>query len=186
MVSDDSIIKRLHSRDESALQDICTLYGSICYQIAFRILDNHEDAEECVNDMLLGVWDSIPPHLPMSLQAYLITLVHRSAINKVKHEQRQKRSINARALPLDELSDIIPSDEQLESIVEQRELIQILTRFLDTLKSQPRHIFMQRYFMMESYETIADSNNISENAVKMSLSRTRRQLRKFLRKEGML
>lgn len=64
MVSDDSIIKRLNSRDESALQDIHRLYGGICYQMAFRILENHEDAEECVNDMLLDVWDSIPLSCP--------------------------------------------------------------------------------------------------------------------------
>jgi RNA polymerase sigma-70 factor (ECF subfamily) len=143
-------------------------------------------AEECVNDMLLGVWDSIPPHLPMSLQAYLITLVRRSAINKAKHEHRQKRGTAVCALPLDELAEIIPSGEQLESVVEQRELVQVLMAFLDMLKPQARHIFMQRYFMSESFQTIAEENHISENAVKMSLSRTRGQLREHLRKEGLL
>ena len=186
MVSDDSIINRLHNRDETALQDIRRLYGGICYQMAFRILENHEDAEECVNDMLLGVWDSIPPHLPMSLQAYLITLVRRSAIDKTKHEHRQKRGTTVCALPLDELAEIIPSGEQLESVVEQRELVQVLMAFLDMLKPQARHIFMQRYFMSESFQTIAEENHISENAVKMSLSRTRGQLREHLRKEGLL
>ena len=93
MVSDDSIIKRLNNRDESALQDIQKLYGSICYQMAYRLLESHEDAEECVNDMLMSVWDSIPPHLPMSLQAYLLTLVRRSAIDKLKHENRKNQKI---------------------------------------------------------------------------------------------
>ena len=186
MVSDDSIIKRLHQRDESALQDIRKLYGSICYQMAFRILDSHEDAEECVNDMLLGVWDSIPPHLPMSLQAYLITLVRRSAIDKVKRETRQKRGTTVCTLVLDELAEIIPSGEQIESVVEQRELVSALKRFLDTLKPQTRYIVLHRYLLSESVQTISESTNMSENAVKQILSRSRSKLRNYLRKEGLL
>ena len=186
MVSDDSIIKRLHSRDESALQDIRSLYGNLCYQIAFRILENHEDAEECVNDILLAVWDSIPPHLPVSLQAYLITLVRRSAIDKARREHAQKRGTTEYTLALDELAEITPSGEQLESVVEQRELIRILKVFLETLKPQTRHMMIERYFMSKSIQTIAETNHISENAVKLVLSRTRRELREYLRKEGLL
>ena len=84
------------------------------------------------------------------------------------------------------VAEIIPSGEQLESVVEQRELVQVLMAFLDMLKPQARHIFMQRYFMAESFQTIAESNHMSENAVKMSLSRTRSQLMEHLRKEGLL
>jgi RNA polymerase sigma-70 factor (ECF subfamily) len=186
MVSDDSIIKRLHGRDESALQDIRRLYGNLCFQMAFRILENREDAEECVNDMLLAVWDSIPPHLPVSLQAYLITLVRRSAIDKTRHEHAQKRGTTVYTLTLDELAEIIPSGEHLETIVEQRELINLLKAFLEMLKPQARHIMIERYFMSESIQTIAESNYMSENAVKKLLSRTRKQLQEYLRKEGLL
>ena len=186
MVSDDSIIKRLNSRDESALQDIRRLYGGICYQMAFRILENHEDAEECVNDMLMDVWDSSPPQLPTSLQAYLITLVRRSAIDRVKHDHRQKRGCTQFVQALDELSDMIPSDEQVESTLEQRELMQILKVFLETLDPDVCRIFMQRYFMAESVQTIAESNHMKVNAVKVTLLRTRRKLKDYLRKEGLL
>ena len=186
MVSDDSIIKRLNNRDDSALKDIQRLYGSICYQMAFRIVENHEDSEECVNDMLMSVWDSIPPHLPMSLQAYLITLVRRSAINKAKHKKRQKRGSSDRTLVLDELAEIIPSGEQLESIVERHELFAAMKTFLDTIKPQTKYIFMQRYYMAESLHTIAISNHMSEETVKKILLRTRSRLRDYLRKEGLL
>ncbi|MBR2086964.1 MAG: sigma-70 family RNA polymerase sigma factor [Oscillospiraceae bacterium] len=186
MVSDDSIIKRLNNRDESALQDIQKLYGSICYQMAYRLLESHEDAEECVNDMLMSVWDSIPPHLPMSLQAYLLTLVRRSAIDKLKHENRKKRGSAECMLALDELAEIIPSGEQLESIVEHHELLNALRAFLHTLKPQTRYIVMQRYIMSESIPTIAATNHMSEEAVKKTLFRTRSRLRDYLRKEGLL
>lgn len=186
MVSDDSIIKRLNNRDESALQDIRKLYGGISYQMAFRILENHEDAEECVDDMLLSVWISIPPKLPKSLQAYLITLVRNSALDKIKHEHRQKRSNAEFTVALDELAEILPSGEQVETTVERRELMQVLQSFLATLKPEAEQIFMQRYFLAESLQTIAQSNRISETKVKVTLLRVRRKLKDYLQKEGML
>ena len=186
MVSDDSIITRLNERDESALQDIRRLYGNLCYQMAYRILENREDAEECVNDMLLAVWKSIPPKLPMSLQAYLITLVRHSAINKAKHESRQKRGNGEFSLALDELAEILPSGEQVESTVEHRELMRAMRAFLSTLKPETKHFFMQRYYMAESIQTIAELNHVSESKVKVTLLRTRKKLRDYLRKEGLL
>ena len=186
MECDDSIIKRLNRRDESALQEIRVRYGGLCFQMAFRILDNREDAEECVNDMLMAVWESIPPHLPVSLQAYLLSIVRRLAIDRSRQEHRLKRGGTVYTETLDELSEILPSGEHLESEVEQRELIHTLTAFLDTLNPQARRISMQRYFMAESIQTIASANYMSESAVKMTLARTRRQLMEYLRKEGWL
>ena len=186
MVSDEAIIKRLHSRDETVLQDIRSIYGELCWQMAFRILENREDAEECVNDMLLSVWDSIPPQLPVSLQAYLITLVRNAALDKVRLEHRQKRGNAEFTLALDELTEILPSGEQVETIVEERELIQAMRDFLRTLKPDARHLFMQRYFMAESVQTIAELNQMNENTVKSKLLRIRRKLQDYLRKEGLL
>ena len=186
MVDDDSIIRRLHARDESALDDIRRLYGSLCCQMAYRILENREDAEECVDDMLLAVWNSIPPNLPMSLQAYLITLVRHSAINKAKHESRQKRGNGAFSLALDELAEILPSGEQVESTVERRELMEAMQAFLSALKPETKHVFLQRYYLAESVQTIAKANHMSESAVKVTLFRTRKKLREHLQKEGLL
>ena len=159
MVSDDSIIKRLNARDESALHDIRRLYGGMCYQLAFRMLESHEDAEECVNDMHLSVWGSIPPKLPESLQAYLITLVRNSALDKIKHEHRQKRGNAEFSLALDELAEILVLHELTELIA---------------------------YESCVAVQTIARSNLISETKVKVTLLRVRRKLKDYLRKEGLL
>ena len=186
MECDDSIIKRLNRRDESALQEIRVRYGGLCFQMAFRILDNREDAEECVNDMLMAVWESIPPHLPVSLQAYLLSIVRRLAIDRSRQEHRLKRCGTVYTETLDELSEILPSDEQIESDMEQRELIRTLTVFMDTLKPKAQRVFLQRYFLAESVQTIAAANHMSESAVKMTLQRTRKKLLDYLRKEEWL
>ena len=100
MVSDALLIQRLNARDESVLQDIRSMYGNICFQMAFRILENREDAEECVNDMLMSVWNSIPPNRPDHLPAYCAALVRNSALQKYEKSHRQKRGGTVRPLCL--------------------------------------------------------------------------------------
>ena len=186
MHDDSRIIALLQKRDEQALKIIKEQYGNLCFQIAYRMTGNREDAEECVSDMLMNVWNSVPPHIPDDLQTYLTALVRRSAVNRYKHEHRQKRGGTQLSEVIDELAEIHPSAERVEQKVEQRELTAALNAWIRTLPTESGRIFMQRYFMSESIQTIAEKNHLTENAVKMRLSRIRSKLKKHLRKEGLL
>ena len=84
---DSRIIALLQKRDELALHEIRSTYGALCKQLAFRILGNPQDAEECVSDMLLAVWNSRNPIEPHSLKAYLISLTRHAATDKLKARQ---------------------------------------------------------------------------------------------------
>ena len=66
-MQDQQIIALLQKRDEKALLEIRQAYGGLCFQTAYRILGSREDAEECVSDMLIGVWNSIPPDTQSSV-----------------------------------------------------------------------------------------------------------------------
>ena len=57
MHDDSQIIALLQKRDEKALHLIKEMYGAQCFQIAYRMTGNREDAEECVSDMLMNVWN---------------------------------------------------------------------------------------------------------------------------------
>ena len=186
MQSDSRIISQLHARDEAALQTISRQYGRLCFQIAFRMLGSREDAEECVSDMLAEVWNSVPPDTPENLRAYLSAIVRRIAINRYKHAHRQKRGSTEYTASLDELAEIIPANDQVEQQIELRELTAILTAWLRTLPPETCRIFMQRYFMSESVQAIAEQNGMRVSAVKMSLLRTRNKLKEYLGKEGLL
>ena len=80
--TDDAILGMLLERNEAALEQIQSAYGKLCYKLADDILNNREDSEECVNDMLLKVWRTIPPKHPDSLLAYVITIIRNAAGNK--------------------------------------------------------------------------------------------------------
>ena len=179
-------IALLQKRDESVLQEIRRVYGGLCYSLAYNMLNSREDAEECVNDMLLAVWNSVPPHNPVNLEAYLVTLVRRAAMDRLRNQTRQKRGGKQFSQALDELSEILPSNEYVESEVEHRELARALKAFLDTLPPDTRHIFILRYYMSESVKQIATEVGMQQSAVKMTLLRTRNKLKDYLGKEGIL
>ena len=178
------IIELLNQRDEQVLQIIQKQYGTFCYQVAFRIIGNREDAEECVNDMLMGVWNSIPPNSPDHLPAYLAALVRKTALQKYEKAHRQKRGGTQFSTALDEISEIIPSTDHVDQEIEQRELTAAITAWLQSLPSDAKLMFIQRYYMSDSVKTIADKHNMSVGAVKMKLLRIRQQLREYLKKEG--
>ncbi|MFR7491789.1 MAG: RNA polymerase sigma factor [[Ruminococcus] torques] len=71
MEEDSKIIDLLYKREEQALIELSEKYGTACKRIAGNILKNHRDAEECVNDTYLAVWNTIPPKNPNPLRAYI-------------------------------------------------------------------------------------------------------------------
>ena len=186
MNGDSQIISLLEARDEQALQRIREQYGALCFQIAYRMTGSREDAEECLSDLLLDVWNTIPPQRPENLRAYLTSLAGREAIRRYEHTHRQKRGGTQLAACLDELAEILPAPEQVEQTVERRELTAALTAWLRTLSAQQQRLFMQRYYLSESVQAIAQQNDMRESAVKMALLRLRRKLKEHLRKEGLL
>ncbi|MBR5405456.1 MAG: RNA polymerase sigma factor [Oscillospiraceae bacterium] len=185
MPADDEIILLLQQRNEEGIRRIRDTYGKLCEGIAYRILGGREDAEECVNDVLLTVWNSIPPKVPEHLQAYLITLAQRGAINRLKAAGRQKRGGTYFAQALDELAEVLPSDGYVESEVEQRELARAVNNFLDGLAPDVRRVFMQRYYLSLPLRDIAEENGMNLSSVKMSLLRTRKKLKAYLKEEGL-
>lgn len=70
-MEDQQIIRLFFERSEQAITELSRKYGALCFQIADNILDDPQDAEECVNDAWLGAWNSIPPQRPDPLRAYV-------------------------------------------------------------------------------------------------------------------
>lgn len=184
MHDDHRIIELLNQRNEQVLQIIQKQYGAFCYQVAYRIIGNREDADECVNDMLMGVWNSIPPNSPDHLPAYLAALVRKTALQKYEKAHRQKRGGTQFSTALDEISEIIPSTDRVDQEIEQRELTNVITAWLQSLPPDTKLMFIERYYMSDSVKTIAEKHKLSAGAVKMKLLRIRQQLREYLEKEG--
>ena len=70
-LDDKDIIELFFERSDQAIVELSKKYGSICSKVAFNILNNTQDTEECVNDAYLGTWNTIPPQNPSPLSSYV-------------------------------------------------------------------------------------------------------------------
>jgi len=183
-MEDTQIVALFFGRDERAIAEAARSHGGLCRTLALRVLGNAQDAEECVNDALLAAWNSIPPHSPERLAAYLARLTRNLALRRRRDMQRKKRGGGACELAYEELSECLPSADSVERALGQKELAAALEAFLRTLPQCERRVFLGRYWYFESVRELAERFGFSEGKVKSMLFRTRGKLRSYLEKEG--
>ena len=183
-VEDKQIIDLYWARSETAISETSSKYGRYCHSIAFNILRSREDSEECVNDTFFNAWKAIPPQHPNKLSAFLGAITRNLSLKKWEQYSTAKRGLGQLPLALEELQDCIPALENVEQVVDDLTLTEILNRFLSSLPKDRRKIFMRRYWYMCSIKEIAEGYSMSESKVKMSLLRSRNELKQLLEKEG--
>ena len=182
-MDDEKIIEMLFSRAEESISVIDEKYGAACKKIAKDILGNEQDAEECVSDAYLGVWNTVPPERPKPFSTCLYRILRNLSLKKLTANKAKKRSAMFEEL-ITELEDYLPSTETVEKRMEQMELAKAIDEFLETLTPDNRKVFLRRYWFSESYEQIANDLCMSVGNVSMRLVRTREKMRKFLEERG--
>lgn len=180
-MDDNRIIELLYDRAECALDELSRKYSRLYKGILRETLRDESDAEECANDVLLAVWNSIPPNRPVSLPAYLCKIARHIGINRLKYNTRQKRNPDYTVL-LSELDDCLP-DREPEGLEESQRIRSVLSGFLRDLDAETRILFVRRYIYLETVTSLAGRFGMRENAVSVRLLRARKKLKKVLEKE---
>ncbi len=183
-MTDSEIVMLYRNRDEEALRETMRRYQPYLMKTALQILGDEQDAEECVNDTYYAAWNSIPEHDPVNLPAYLAKIAREKAIDRLRYRQRQKRIGAEYAVSFEELGDVIADTDGAESEADAARLSEAISRFLQGLPPDARHLFLGRYFYFDSLKDTASYCGMSESKAKSMLHRTRRKLKKFLKKEG--
>lgn len=158
-------------------------YGSVCTKIANNVLNNQFDAEECVNDAYLAMWDTVPPQRPDPLMSYVCRIVRNLAIKKYHSNTAAKRN-STYDVSLDELENCFPSSNSVEDEFDAKETARIIDDFLEGLDEENRVMFVRRYYYAASVGELAELFHTSKHNISVRLSRTREKLRKHLIKEG--
>ena len=127
-MDDLSIIELYFARDEQAIKETDNKYGKLCHSIAYNILNNNEDSEECVNDTYIGVWNAIPPTRPNNFTAFLCKITRNISLKRIEAMARQKRS-QSTIVSLDELAEILP-DESIGENISNDNLTELISDFL--------------------------------------------------------
>ena len=181
-VEDQKIVDLFFARSEMAIVMLAEKYEKLLYKISFNILNDHEDVAECINDTYLGVWNAIPPQRPNPLSAFVCRIARNLSLNRYRRKTAGKRN-STLEVSLDELAACVPTPSAEEEW-NARELGRAIDAFLETLDAEKRVLFVRRYWFTDSIGDLAGLLHMSENLVSVRLNRIRKQLKRYLEKEG--
>jgi RNA polymerase sigma factor (sigma-70 family) len=183
-MDDNDIIQLYWDRNEQAIRITSDKYGHYCKAIARNILNNEEDAEECVNDTYLNAWNSMPTHWPKQLETFLGKITRNLSFNKYKHDHAEKRGSGEITLVLDELTDCVSDTDNVEQVLDHQELIKAISSFVRSFSENKRNLFVRRYWYADSVSAIANDTGMLQGTVSKTLERTRKQLKAYLTERG--
>ncbi len=175
---DEDILELYFARDERAIAETDSRYGSVCRQVSMGILGNTSDVEECVNDTYLQAWNRIPPERPRSLCAYICRITRNLSISRLRHMTAAKRTRDL-TVSLEELSATLPAEVESEAA-----LVRHISDFLRREDELDRRLFLGRYWYAQSVAELARSWGLPAKTVSQKLFRTRERLRTYLKERG--
>ena len=181
IVSDEQIVELFWQRDEKAIRQTDMKYRKFLLSVAYNILHDVCDSEECLNDTYIDAWNSIPPSKPTILQAFLATIMRRRAIDCYKLRKRQKRISSELTVSLSEVENFISTDED---ITDTKELGRLVSDFIRSLSERRMYIFMSRYYVARPIKETARLLGCSEATVNKEISAIKLALKQRLTEEG--
>ncbi len=184
MMDDSRIIALYWNRNEEAIDQTRAKYGRYLQTIAYNILENREDSEECVGDTYLRVWNAIPEDRPGNFRAHLGRIVRNLSLNRYAGRRAQKRGGGEVELLMGELTDCIPAPGSVEGSSESAAITAALDRFLEGLNEEQRALFVRRYWYMQTIGELAHLTGYSESKVKSMMYRLRNRLKAHLEQGG--
>ena len=185
-LADEKIVELYWERSETAINETAAKYGGYCHSIAYNVLHDSWEAEESVNDTYLDAWNSMPPHRPAILSAFLGKITRRISIDKWRKKNAEKRGGSEMPAVLGELEECVADGTDVEKTIEQKEMARVIEEFLSLLPVTERRVFLCRYWYMEPIEEIARGFGFTKSKAASMLHRTRGKLRRKLESEGYL
>ena len=207
--SDEDLAQRLQQRDPDALETLISRYSREVYYFIRLVLDGvgvAQDAEECVNDLFVAVWQEIDTFDPArgTLRTWLTMRAKYIALDRRRHlcrrqthnlqsadENRQssdeggRRTLGWGGHEYENRATLPPHpDSSMESLLEQSERREELRLALATLPELDRYLIYQRYFKFASTEELAAKTGLTRHAVDTRLWRARKSLREALKENA--
>lgn len=184
IIADEQIIELYWQREERAIQITDDKYGQFLYRIAYNILHDHGDSEECQNDTYLGIWNAIPPNRPVVFPAFISQIMRRIAIDRYKEKTSKKRIPSEMTVSLEDLDTTLHSSDTVSSEYEAKEIGKLISDYLRKLSDRQQFIFIGRFYIAESVQNIADDLGVTASAVYKEIDKITQGLKIHLEKNG--
>ena len=184
LLTDEEIVDLYWNREEKAISETDKKYGAYLYKIAYNIVHDKLDCEECLNDTYLGTWNRIPPTRPNQFQVFVSKIMRNIAINRFQSNHASKRIPSELVVSLDELDACLPSTPASEEEMAIQEIARILNEYLDGLSRKEQLLFVCRYYYSDRVREIAEILKTNDRAIYRALASIRDGLKAALEKEG--
>ncbi len=184
LLSDGDIIDLYWQRQERAIKETDRKYGSYLHTIAYNIIHDNLDCEECLNDTYMGTWERIPPARPNVFRVFLAKIMRNIALDRFRRNRASRRIPSELVVSLEELDECIPTATSPETEYFVKELGILLNDFIRSLTPREEFVFVCRYYYSDKISEIAGLLDMSEKTVYRDLAQMRKCLREHLEKEG--
>ena len=184
IIDDEQIIELYWQRNENAIQETDKKYGQFLFRIAYNILHDRLDCEECQNDTYLDVWKAIPPTRPTVFPAFITKIMRRIALDRYKEKTAKRRIPSEYTVSMEDIKDTLHSNETVDSEYAAEELGKIISDYVRSLSDRQRYIFIDRFYLAEPVETIASDLAISVPTVYREIDKIKQGLKTYLESNG--
>jgi len=172
-ITEENFIDRLKSRDEKALEYVIDTYGWVIKSIVRKHLYNLEShQEECINDILLGIWNNIYSFNKnkSTFKSWV------AAISKYKTiDYRRKYLRDLKNENIDNIK-IISEDDVFKEIT-KKDLDKDLDELLNCLKNEDKNLFLRLYVEEQDVSHISNVTGLKKDVIYNRVSRGKRKLR---------
>ena len=184
VIGDEEIIELYWARDEQAIKETDIKYGRYLFTIAYNILHDRMDCEECVSDTYLGAWERIPPARPTVFHVFLSRITRNISVNRYKKDHAARRIPGELLVSLEELESsgaVLATEEDEEAV---KLLSRVFNEFVKTLSEREEFVFVCRYYYSDRVDTIAKMLEVDARTVFRDLEKIKNELRRRLESEG--
>jgi RNA polymerase sigma-70 factor (ECF subfamily) len=171
----DEIIERCLNGDQAAWESIVRLYRRKVFNVAYKFVGRHDQAEDLTQDVFLKLYKSLDTFdRRANFQTWLISVSRNLCIDHYRAVRKERETINRDVDP----SEFAPasSDVRADTQLEQRDRVKLLRRALDKLAPTLRTAVMLRDIQELTYQEIADRLHLPEGTVKSRINRGRTEL----------
>jgi RNA polymerase sigma-70 factor, ECF subfamily len=177
----DEIIERCLNGDQAAWESIVRMYRRKVFNVAYKFVGRHDQAEDLTQDVFLKLYKSLDTFdRRANFQTWLISVSRNLCIDHYRAVRKERETINRDVDPAD-FAPVSP-DPRADTLLEQRDRVRLLRQALDKLAPTLRTAVMLRDIQELTYQEIADKLHLPEGTVKSRINRGRTELARQIQK----
>lgn len=153
-------------------------FSSRLYKLAFRMLGSREEAEDVVQEVYLKLWkmkDDLQRY--SSIEAFCVRVTRNMCLDQLRRRDKTREIVDQK-----KQEQLEPQDDP-EGLLIKQERADIMNKLINQLPEPQRSLVYFRHIEGKEYHEIEELMDMTENAIRVSISRARKQLKELLQKK---